>query len=128
MDSVSRIANMLKTAAAAGKARVSLPYSAYTLAILHALKRAKFLDEVAPRGEGTKRAVDAQLTCEGGKPHLREARRISKPSRRLYRTAGEVRPVRRGFGTLILSTSKGVLTDTEARKEKVGGEPLFEVW
>lgn len=128
MDSISRLANSLKTAAAAGRARISLPYSAYALAVLQALKRAKFLDEVGVRGEEAKRVIEATFALENSTPLLREVRRISKPSRRLYRKAGEVRSVRRGFGTLILSTSKGVLTDREARKEKVGGEPLFEAW
>lgn len=128
MDPISQLTNSLKTAATAGRPLVFVPYSAYKLAVLQALKRANFLEEVRVRGEDTKRAIEAAFALEGGAPRLREARRISKPSRRLYRTAQEVRPVRRGWGALILSTSHGVLTDAEARKKKVGGEPLFEVW
>jgi small subunit ribosomal protein S8 len=55
-------------------------------------------------------------------------KRISKLSKRIYRSVGEIRTVRNGFGSLILSTSKGIMTDKEARKIKVGGEPLFEIW
>lgn len=128
MDPISQLTNSLNTAAAARRPIVSVPYSAYKLAVLQALKRAQFLTEVRVRGEDTKRAIEAAFVLEDGTPRLREARRISKPSRRLYRTAQEVRPVRRGWGTLVLSTSDGVLTDAEARKKKVGGEPLFEVW
>jgi small subunit ribosomal protein S8 len=55
-------------------------------------------------------------------------KRISKPSRRLYYSAKEITPVRYGHGALILSTPQGIMTDTEARKQKVGGEAMFEIW
>ena len=55
-------------------------------------------------------------------------KRVSKPGRRIYRGAGEIIPVKYGFGALILSTPKGIKTDKEAKKEKVGGEALFQIW
>jgi small subunit ribosomal protein S8 len=55
-------------------------------------------------------------------------KRVSKPSRRVYKKASELRPVKNGYGSLILSTPKGILTDVTARKDKVGGEALFEIW
>jgi small subunit ribosomal protein S8 len=55
-------------------------------------------------------------------------KRISKPGRRIYKRAGEIFSVRYGHGSLILSTPKGIMTDKEARKAKIGGEALFEVW
>lgn len=128
MDTLGNVAVKLKNASRAGKASVSLPYAGLTEAALRALSRAGFVGNVSVSEEGGRRFVEVALKYENKTPAFSEARRISKPSRRLYRGAKEIRRVRRGYGTLILTTSQGVLTDAEARKKKVGGEPLFEVW
>ena len=59
---------------------------------------------------------------------VHDVKRVSKPSRRVYYAVKDIVPVRRGYGRVILSTPKGVLTGDAARKEKVGGEALFEIW
>ena len=61
-------------------------------------------------------------------PKLHGVQRISKYSKRVYQKAKDLKPVRNNFGSLILTTPKGILTDKEARKEKVGGEALFKIW
>ena len=63
-----------------------------------------------------------------GTPMIRHLQRVSKPGRRVYRGADELRPVLNGLGVGIVSTSEGLLTDKEARKRRVGGEVLCEVW
>lgn len=63
-----------------------------------------------------------------GVPAISHLARVSKPGRRVYRGAGELRPVRNGLGVGILSTPKGLLSDREAREQRVGGEVLCEVW
>ncbi|MBI4411227.1 MAG: 30S ribosomal protein S8 [Deltaproteobacteria bacterium] len=62
------------------------------------------------------------------KPVIREVSRVSRPGRRVYRGHLEIKPFLRGMGLTILSTSKGILTDAQARKKKVGGEVLCQVW
>jgi len=62
------------------------------------------------------------------KPIIRSIRRVSKPGLRTYRKKGDLKPVRSGLATQILTTSSGVMTDREARKRSVGGEVLCEVW
>ncbi len=62
------------------------------------------------------------------KPIIRSLRRVSKPGLRVYRAGSELRPVRSGLATQIITTSKGVMTDREARRRKIGGEVLCEVW
>ncbi|MBI2340901.1 MAG: 30S ribosomal protein S8 [Deltaproteobacteria bacterium] len=59
---------------------------------------------------------------------IRELTRVSRPGRRVYRGHKEIKPFLRGMGVIILSTPKGILTDRQARKEKVGGEVLCQVW
>jgi small subunit ribosomal protein S8 len=63
-----------------------------------------------------------------GTPAIQHLRRISKPGRRVYRKAEDLRPVRNGLGVGIVSTSQGVLTDAQARQRRVGGEVLCEIW
>lgn len=62
------------------------------------------------------------------KPIIRTIRRVSKPGLRVYRKKGDLKPVRSGLATQILTTSNGVMTDREARRRSVGGEVLCEVW
>ncbi len=128
MDPISRLVTTLKNAALARRSAVQLPYASFTEAVLKELKRAGYLAEVAVRGEGHRRTLHATLAYEKGAPLFTEVRRISKPSRRLYQHAGDIRLVRRGYGKLFLTTSKGVLTGEAARKAKLGGEPLFQMW
>jgi small subunit ribosomal protein S8 len=62
------------------------------------------------------------------KPVMREIKRVSKPGLRAYRSASELTPVRSGLATQIVSTNKGMMTDREARKLRIGGEVICEVW
>ncbi|MDP3661248.1 MAG: 30S ribosomal protein S8 [bacterium] len=127
MDAISRLVTTLKNAARAKLVSISLPYSAFTEATLKGLKRAGYLGSVSVRGEKHRRTIEAEIAYEKDLPAFTEVRRISKPSRRLYRKASEIRRVRSGYGKLFLTTSKGIMTDSEARKAKVGGEPLFQI-
>lgn len=65
---------------------------------------------------------------EQGVPAIRRLARVSKPGRRVYRGADQIRPVLNGLGVAVVSTSKGLLSDSQARAERVGGEILCEVW
>lgn len=119
----------LKNAGAVRKDSVSAPYSAYKHAIADKLKDVGFVKEVEKKGKKVKKTLDVVLKYDASGIHaISGVKRISKPGRRLYRSVGEITPVRYGKGLLILSTPKGIKTDKEARKEKVGGEALFEIW
>ena len=119
----------LKNAGAIRKDSVSAPYSAFKQAIAEKLKDAGFVKDVERKGKKVRKTLDVVLKYDASGVHaISGVKRISKPGRRMYRSVGEIRPVRYGKGSLILSTPKGIMTDTEARKEKVGGEALFEIW
>jgi small subunit ribosomal protein S8 len=62
------------------------------------------------------------------RPIIQKIQRVSKPGLRVYRTKDELRPIRSGLATRIMTTSQGVMTDREARKRKIGGEVLCEVY
>lgn len=65
---------------------------------------------------------------ERGVPAIRRLARVSKPGRRVYRGANEIKPVLNGLGVSFVSTSQGLLTDQQARDQRVGGEILCEIW
>jgi small subunit ribosomal protein S8 len=128
-DPVADLIVRLKNAGAVGKATVSVPFSNFKLAIAEALKNAGYVNEVDKKGKKVKKVLDVALKySEAGTPAISGVKRISKPGRRIYKRAGEIFSVRYGHGSLILSTPKGIMTDKEARKAKIGGEALFEVW
>jgi small subunit ribosomal protein S8 len=128
-DPVGDFIVTLKNAGAINKASVSVPYSTFKLAIAEKLKEAGFVADVEKKGKKVRKNLDVTLKYDTAGQHaISGVKRISKPGRRLYKTMREIIPVRYGHGALILSTPKGVLTDKEARKAKVGGEALFEIW
>jgi small subunit ribosomal protein S8 len=128
MDTISNVAAKIKNAYKAGHESAQFPYSKLSESVLQALSRAGFIGKVNLSEEGKRKFIEASLKYDNGVPSLAEAKRVSKPSRRLYRGAKEIRRIRHGYGALILTTSKGVMTDTEARKAKIGGEPMLVVW
>lgn len=121
--------NRLKNAGAVKHASVSLPFSNLKMAIAEKLKEAGYVAGVEKKGKKVKKTLEVVLKYDAqGKPVIHGVKRISKPGRRLYKSVLEITPVRYGTGALILSTPSGIKTDKEAKKEKVGGEAMFEIW
>ncbi len=118
----------LKNAQAAKKKEIKVPYTKMDEQVLEILRKQKFIEVFEKKGRNPKRILDIKLRYEEEGGAITGVRFVSKPSRRLYKGYKELRPVRSGFGTLVLSTPKGIVTGLEARKMKVGGELLFEVW
>jgi small subunit ribosomal protein S8 len=118
----------IKNAARAGKETVLAPYSTLNLSIAKILVAEGYLKSADKRVIGRKNYVEVTVAYEGKQPVLTDFKFISKPSRHLYGGYRDLKPVRQHFGTAVLSTPKGVLTAKDARKEKVGGEYLFEIW
>ena len=128
-DPVADLITRLKNAGAIKKQSISLPYSIFKMAIAEKLKDAGYVSAVDKKGKKVKKTLDVVLKYdESGKHVIAGVKRVSKPGRRMYQGVHDIKPVKYGHGTLILSTPKGIMTDKEARKEKVGGEALFEIW
>ncbi len=118
----------IRNASATNKSQVVFPLSKNILAVAQALERVGYLDLISKKGKKTHRQIEANLVYVGGKPKFKGARRISNVSKRVYKKIKNVSPIKSGYGSLIMSTPKGILTDKEARKENVGGEALFQIW
>lgn len=119
----------LKNSTAVGKKSASAPFSKLKLAVALALKKAGYVGEVSETGTGVEKMIVVELLyTPQGAPRINGVQRISKPGRRLYAKAREVFPVKYGKGLLVLSTPQGIVTDREARQNRVGGETLFKIW
>jgi len=113
-----------------GKESVSAPFSKMKLAIAEVLATKGFLGAVNTKGKSvTNKHLEIEILYEkDGRPKVNDVKRISKPSRRLYEKAKNIKSYRRGFGLAMLSTPQGIMTDADARKANVGGELLFTIW
>jgi small subunit ribosomal protein S8 len=128
-DPVGDFIVRLTNAGAIKKAAVSVPFSAFKMAIAEKLKESGFVSNIEKKGKKVKKTLDVTLKYNPDGSHMIQGvKRISKPGRRIYRSVLEIVPVRYGKGALILTTPKGIMTDKEAKKEKIGGEALFEIW
>jgi small subunit ribosomal protein S8 len=129
-----QIADFLTRIRNAGKARLSKVdtwNSHMNREIAEILVREGFLKSYKVVSEGSKSTLRVYLRFEGGdlkKPVIQGLRRLSKPGLRRYVKCDKVPKIMSGFGLSILSTSKGMLTDREAKQQKVGGELICSVW
>lgn len=98
------------------------------LAIAKLLEREGYIQAVEERAEGAKKILTVTLKYIGKTPAIRSVRRVSKPGLRVYRKAGELPRVLSDQGIAIVSTSAGIMTNKEARRRKLGGEVLCEVY
>lgn len=127
-DPIADMLNRIRNAQLAGKSEVSILYSNLAFEIAQILEKNKFIGKVEKKGRKNKKFVDIVLKYEDKIPAIAGLKRISKPGQRIYLSSNEIRRVRGGFGIAIISTPKGLMTGAEARKQKLGGEMLCEVW
>ena len=130
-DRVGDFIIRLQNAAMIGKRDVSAPYSAHLLAIAKKLKELGFLSAVTTdvkEGKVHKALLVTLAYDERGSSRLHGVNRISKPGRRLYAPHTAAHKVKGGTGARIISSPSGIISDAEARKARVGGEELFEIW
>ncbi len=118
----------IKNAGFVGHDEVRMPYSKLKQAIADVLKKEGFLKNVNTESVKNKKVLSMELFLENRVPKIKGVTRISKPSKRIYKRASEIRAVKSGYGALILSTPKGVMSGREAKKAKLGGEALFSIW
>jgi small subunit ribosomal protein S8 len=126
------IADMLTRIRNGGQARlthVSIPASHIKRELARVLKETGFIRDFRSETEDGKAVLIVELRYrDGSVPMIERIERVSRPSRRLYLRARQVPPVRNGLGIGILSTPRGILTDSQAREAGIGGEYLARVW
>lgn len=128
-DPIADMLTRIRNAVAVRQKTVDVPFSAVKANILNVLKREGFVADIQTVGEGKERFMRVYLKYGRlGEPVITEVQRRSSPGRRVYKAVTELEPILRGIGIAVLSTPKGVLSDRECRKERVGGEVLCIVW
>lgn len=125
-DMLTRIRNGVRVHAKT----VDVPFSKMKVGVLGALKREGYVADFKVAGdEGIKKIIRVYMKYSDiGEPVIAEIQRASSPGRRQYKAVAHMEPVLRGIGVAIVSTSKGILSDRECRKEHIGGEVLCTVW
>ena len=128
-DLVADTLTILRNANRAHKQKADVLASKMTKSILEILKKVGYIEDFKPLEETNSRSFRVYLKFdEDNEPLISGLKRISKPSLRVYADHAKLPRVLRGQGIAVISTSKGVLTDTEARNAKIGGEVVCYVW
>jgi len=127
-DSIADMLIRIKNALAAGHEEVVMPHSKMRAAIAGILLDEKYLEKVEVLDSKPQKQMKLSLKYAGLLPAVSGVKRISKPGRRLYVSAGQIPATLGGYGITILSTNQGVIADKEARQKNVGGEILCQVW
>ena len=124
-DPISDMLTRIRNAQSAGHKAVAIPLSKIKLEIAKILKREKYIDDYKKSGKGNKKILEIDLKYPMA---IREIKRISKPGQRIYVKASVLKQIKSGYGVSIISTPRGLMTNKEAHKARLGGEILFEIW
>lgn len=123
-DPIADLLTRIRNAAKAHHEKVNMPYSIIKEGILKVMKEMKFIDGYSVNTEGQFKVLEVELSP------LREdmvLKRISKPGQRIYIQSKDLKIIKSGLGITILSTPKGIMSNLDARKQKIGGEVLCEI-
>lgn len=127
-DPVADLLTRIRNACRAKHRRVDVPSSTLKSAVVKILLEQKYIANYTVLTDGKQGILRINLKYQEGKPVIQGLRRVSKPGLRQYRGKDKLPRVLGGFGTVIVSTSKGVMTGAQAKKENIGGEVLAYIW
>ncbi len=133
MDPISDMLTRIRNASQAGHTEVVVPFSIFKKKMAEIMKKKGFVENVSENGEEKKKFLKIGLKYfydERGKriQYIRGIRRVSRQGQRIYAGKEKIPVVRNGYGFSIVSTSKGLMTDSEARRVGLGGEIICEIW
>ncbi|AAV27458.1 30s ribosomal protein S8 [Mesomycoplasma hyopneumoniae 232] len=126
-DPIADMLTRIRNATIRKHKNVSFQHSKTKVKILEIIQKAGYIKDFQVEGD-LKKNITVELKYKGNLSSISGLKRISKPSLRVYTSASKIPFVQSGFGIAILSTSKGLLTDSQARKENVGGEIIAYIW
>ena len=127
-DPIGDMLARIKNSQARKHKSVKLPSSKFKIKIAEVLKDEGFIIDFKTDGEGSKTYLDIILKYSYGNPVINSIERVSKPGRRIFSSAESLPKINNGLGIAIVSTPKGVMTDVDARKNKLGGEIICKVF
>jgi small subunit ribosomal protein S8 len=127
-DPIADMLTRIKNAQAVRHPTVDIPYSKLKYQIANILLKEGFIEKIERKLRKEKKILRLTLKYHDKIPAISGMRKISTPGRRMYSPAKKLRSPKGGYGIAIISTSQGLMTDKEARKRKLGGEVICEIW
>lgn len=129
-DTISDMLTRIRNACLVRHQTTNIPSTKMTRSIAQVLKEEGFIADFEETGEGIKKHLVLSLKYKGKnrQPIIRTLKRVSRPGLRVYKNRKELPKVMGGIGIAIISTSSGIMTDREARRQGVGGEVLCYIW
>jgi len=128
-DPISDMLTRIRNAQAVKLPAISVPYSTIKMGMLKIMKERGFIGNYEKKGKKVHKHIMVELAYgKSGHSAFGGAKRVSKPGRRIYKRASDIHSIKQGTGIAIVSTPKGLMTDKEARRAKIGGEVLCEIW
>ncbi|MDD5403445.1 MAG: 30S ribosomal protein S8 [Sulfuricella sp.] len=126
-DPIADMLTRIRNAQRADKVVVAMPSSKVKVSIAGVLKEEGYIEDFGVRDEAGKPVLEVQLKYYAGRPVIEKIERVSRPGLRIYKGSQDLPKVMNGLGVAIVSTSRGVMTDRQARASGVGGEVLCVV-
>ncbi len=128
-DPIADFLTRVRNAIGAGKKTVDIPSSKIKQGIAEIMKNTHFISDYSLiETDGVKKYLSLKLKYNDGVSVIEGLKRISKPGIRTYKDSENIPRVRNGLGIAVISTSKGLMTDKQARAQKIGGEVICEIW
>ncbi|HSX46355.1 MAG TPA: 30S ribosomal protein S8 [Candidatus Saccharimonadia bacterium] len=127
-DPIADMLTRIRNAVLVRKHEVTLPHSKIKESVARLLADSNFIDGVEVKEDGVGKLLTVRINGEDSNARITEIVRVSKPGRRYYVNALEIPVVKRGRGVVIVSTSKGLMTGDDARKQHIGGELICKVY
>ena len=127
-DPVADLITRIRNAIAVGKTEIRVPTSKLKFAVADKLQKTNYLAKVELEKSEPRSILHIVINDEGENARINEISKVSTPGRRIYAGVAEIPKVKSGRGTVLVSTSKGIMTGQEAVKNKLGGEILVKVW
>jgi small subunit ribosomal protein S8 len=127
-DPISDMLTRIRNAIGVRKSEITLPHSKVKESLARLLQQNRFIDSVDVADATVGKVLTLRISADNSNARITEISRISRPGRREYATADKIPTVKRGRGVVIISTSKGLMTGDDAKKQGVGGELICKVY
>ena len=128
VDPISDMLTRIRNAQAVSSKTVLIPFSNLKLNLAKILEKQGLIGKVNVQGRKIRKIIEIKLIYKDGESVITSIKRISKPGQRIYIKKDEIKPIRQGYGLTIISTSKGLMTNMEAKKKRLGGEVICEIY
>ena len=129
VDPIGDMITRIRNAQLRALNNVTIPSSKFRVRVLDVLKREGYISNYKPLSDHkNKESLLVDLKYNNGLPVIKEIKRVSRPGRRIYAKADSIARIQNGLGLAIVSTSKGIMSDTDARTKNIGGEIICRVF